>query len=206
MPNGINLEMSHDRVRAIVRADEVPPMSAPAAPALHEELPPGSPKTAGRKFAKGNRGRLIRQRQEQARARAEGIATLNPNGAPSWLRPYIEVGAPYIAALLAVLKGRPELHPLAGDTADAHVMYRACLALATQAEDAKARASLMTEARGWLREHRTALATLSALAGGMVPSVEDFAAEVERANRRAEEDGARRRAAATVDANGEGTP
>jgi hypothetical protein len=75
------------------------------------------------------------------------------------------MGAAYTRALLTMLQERPALFPLAGDCADAHALYRGLLSLALASEDAKERAALLTEARGWLREHRTSLATLSALAG-----------------------------------------
>jgi len=152
----VGLEQSHDRTRVVLRLDEgeTPPTSADAAPM-------NDPATG--RFLPGNRA----HRRRQLAKRAEGIATLNPATSPTWLRPYIERGRPYVVALLGMLGDRPALHPLAGDCADAHVVYRATLGLALAAEDPKARAALMGEARGWLREHRTALATLSALAGGM---------------------------------------
>lgn len=150
------LEWSHNRVRQAIRTDEGGPM-----PDAEQSGPMNDPATG--QFVKGNRA----YRRRQLKQRAEGIATLNPAKAPSWMRPHLETGAPYIVALLGMLDGKPALHPLAGDCADAHVMYRACLALALEAAEARERASLMSEARGWLREHRTALATLSALAGGM---------------------------------------
>lgn len=184
-PKGIALEQSHDRARLVVRVKAVPPLAAPPAPALHEPLPPGSPPTPGRKFAKDNQGRKLRQAKEQAKARAEGIATLNPATAPAWLRPHIEHGAPYVGALVGMLVGKPALHPLAGDCADAHVMYRAMLGLAAQADDPKSSAALMSEARGWLREHRTALATLSALAGAL--KLPDPPSEVDRIRAELEE-------------------
>jgi hypothetical protein len=114
------------------------------------------------RFVKGNRA----HRRRQLKVRAEGISTLNPAKVPTWMRPHVETGAPYTCALLGMLEGKPALFPLAGDCSDAHVMYRALLALALDA-DPKDRGSLLSEARGWLREHRTALATLSALAGDL---------------------------------------
>lgn len=149
----VDLEQSHGRTRVVLR--EVPALPA-------EDAAPTKDATTGR-FLPGNR----MHRRRQLKARAEGIATLNPARAPSWLKPHIDRGASYVVALLGMLEGKPALHPLAGDVADAHVVYRATLALALDAEDAKTRASLMSEARAWLREHRTALATLSALAGNL---------------------------------------
>jgi hypothetical protein len=165
MPNGLDLEDSHDRRRVVLRVDQVTP------PTPAEAEPMNDPSTG--RFVKGNRA----HRRRQLAQRAKGIATLNPSKVPTWLRPHVEHGAGYVTALLEMLGDRPALHPLAGDTADAHVLYRAVLALAVAAEDAKSRAALMAEARGWLREHRTALATLSALAGGMkLPEPDPFAA------------------------------
>jgi hypothetical protein len=82
------------------------------------------------------------------------------------MRPYVDLGATYIRDLVTALEGREVLHHLAGDCADAHTVFRALLSLALDAEP-KERTKLLTEARGWLREHRTALATLSALAGNV---------------------------------------
>jgi len=149
---GVALEWSHDRVRTITRTDQVP--------ALPSAEPVPIPRTSSGRFDKENQAWRLRQVKEHA----EGIATLNPDKAPSWLRPFIEQGAGYVTALLGILDGKPALAPLAGDCADAHVMYRAVLALALNAEG-KARAALLAEARGWLKEHRTAIATLSKLAG-----------------------------------------
>lgn len=155
MTKGIATEWSHRRVRTVVRVDETTPLeSAPSEPM-------NDPHTG--RFLPRNRA----YRRRQIKQRAEGIATLNPTRVPTWLRPYVEQGQSYIVALLDMLDGKPALHALAGDVADAHVMYRATLGLALEAEDAKTRTALMVEARGWLREHRTGLATLSALAGGM---------------------------------------
>lgn len=155
MPNGLDIEWSHKRPRTTVRVEGVTPIAS------GDAVPMNDPKTG--RFVPGNRA----HRRRQLAQRAKGIATLNPDRVPTWLRPYVEQGAAYVVALLAMLGERPALHPLAGDTADAHTLYRAVLALAVEAEDAKARASLMAEARGWLREHRTSLATLAALAGGL---------------------------------------
>jgi hypothetical protein len=152
MPGNHN-EWSHDRVRSIIRTDEVTPLESGLSAPIND-------KTSGR-FVRGNRG----YRRRLLKAKAEGIGTLNPAKAPTWLRPFIELGQSYTIALLAMLKDRPALFALAGDTADAHVMYRALLQLATETEAPKDRAALLSEARGWLREHRTGLATLSALAG-----------------------------------------
>jgi hypothetical protein len=152
----IDLETSHGRTRATLRLDQG---ATPPSPA--DTAPTNDAKTG--RFVKGNRA----YRRRQLVQRAKGIATLNPSKVPTWLRPYVEQGAAYVTALLGMLGDRPALHALAGDCADAHAVYRATLAMAVDAEDPKVRASLMSEARGWLREHRTALATLSALAGGM---------------------------------------
>ena len=158
---GHALEWSHGKPRSTVRVDEVPAL--PTAPAE-----PFQDATTGR-FLKGNRA----ARRRQLKVRAEGIATLDPSRAPSWMIPHIAHGKPYIGALLTTLEGRPALHPLAGDCADAHVMYRALLALALATDDAKERASLLSEARGWLREHRTTLATIASLAGDIQPPTPD---------------------------------
>ncbi len=150
-------EWSKGRVRNATRVDEVPPLESVA-------TAPQTDAKAGR-FLPGNG----MHRRRWLKAKAEGLTTIAPSSAPSWVRPHLECGVTYTASLLAMLEGRPALHPLAGDCADAHAMYRALLGLALATEDAKERASLLGEARGWLREHRTALATLSALAGDLKP-------------------------------------
>ena len=162
MPSGVSLEQSHGKPRLTVRADEVPAL--PAADAV----PMQDAKTG--RFLKGNRA----HRRRQLKSRADGLSTLNPARVPSWMRPHVEQGASYIVALLGMLEKKPALHPLAGDVADAHAMYRALMTLALAAEHVKDRMALLTEARGWLREHRTSLATLSALAGDMkLPTPDD---------------------------------
>jgi hypothetical protein len=153
MAKGLALEWSHGKPRAIVRVDETTPIDAAASE-------PTQDPTTGR-FLPGNR----MHRRRQLVKRAKGIATLNPATAPTWLRPHIEQGAPYVSDLLRMLEGRPELHPLAGDVADAHVMYLGMRTLALQTDDKRERAQLLTESRAWLREHRSCLATLAALAG-----------------------------------------
>ena len=162
----VGLETSHKRTRVVLRLDEgaTPPETVESVPS-HDAV-------TGR-FLKGNRA----ARRRQLARRAEGIATMNPSTAPTWLRPYIEQGAAYVVALLGMLGDRVALQPLAGDVADAHALYRATLGLATAATDPKERAALMSESRSWLREHRTGLATLSALAGGMrLPEADPHAA------------------------------
>jgi hypothetical protein len=153
--NGTALEWSHDRVRTTVRSDEV------TAPESAASVPIHAPGTT--RFGKGNQA----WRRRQLKQRAAGIATLNPAKVPTWMRPHVELGQPYIASLVALLADKPALHPLAGDCADAHVVYRALLTLAIATEESRTRAALLSEARGWLREHRTAMATLCALAGGL---------------------------------------
>ena len=155
MARGNAIEWSHGRARPVVRVDEAPALPSDDSPPMHDG------KTG--RFIPGNRA----YRRRQLVRRAEGIATLDPHRVPSWLKPHVKQGAGYVKALLALLEGKPALYPLAGDLGDAHVLYRATLALALGEDDPKTRAALMGEARGWLREHRAALATLSALAGGM---------------------------------------
>jgi|HubBroStandDraft_5_1064220.scaffolds.fasta_scaffold354071_2 hypothetical protein len=162
MASGIALEQSHGKPRLTVRVDEVPPI-APS-----ESTPVHTPGTT--RFGKGNQAWRLRQLKD----RADGLSTLNPARCPSWMRPHVEQGASYIVALLGMLEKKPALHPLAGDVADAHAMYRAMVTLALAAEHVKDRMAMLSEARGWLREHRTSLATLSALAGDMkLPTPED---------------------------------
>jgi hypothetical protein len=151
----VKLEWSQGRVRTTVRASDQTASEPPQSLPIHE--------VGTKRFAKGNQAWRLRQLKQ----RTAGIATLNPRKAPSWMRPHIETGRSYIAALVAMLGDKPALHPLAGDAADSHVVYRALLSLALATDDAAARATLLGEARGWLREHRTALATLCALAGGL---------------------------------------
>jgi hypothetical protein len=46
-------------------------------------------------------------------------------------------------------------------------VYRALLTLAFSSADPKALIALLAEARGWLKDHRAAFATLCSLAGGL---------------------------------------
>ena len=199
---GVALEWSHDRVRTITRTDQVPPL-----PSV-ESVP--MPRQESGRFAPGNRAWRLRQ----LKARAEGIATLDASKAPSWLRPFIEQGAAYATALLAILDGKPALAPLASDCADAHTLYRALLSLALAAEG-KEQAALLAEARAWLKEHRTAIATLSKLAGDIkLPRADhrlpwqptDEALEAAEAQAQAERDAEAAEEAARAEAKGGTTP
>jgi hypothetical protein len=152
VPNNV-LEWSRGKPRPIIRLNEGTALEPV------ESVPMNDPKTG--RFVPNNRA----YRRRQIKERQRGLATMNPATVPTWLRPFVEQGAPYVRDLLALLAGRPELHPLAGDAADAHVVYLGLRTLALQSEDPKERASLLSEARGWLREHRSSLATLCALAG-----------------------------------------
>ena len=103
----------------------------------------------------------------QGLIKARGITTLNPASVPAWLRPHVEDGAEYGSDLLARFPD-PCLARLVGDVADAHCVYRGLLALGA-AGDVEA----LREARAWLREHRSALATLSGLAAENGAPVDD---------------------------------
>lgn len=95
MANGAAIEMTKRKLRPVVRLDEVTmPTAADAAPT--------NDPTTGR-FVKGNRA----HRRRQLKSRARGIATMNPATAPTWLRPFIEQGAPYVTSLLEMLGERP---------------------------------------------------------------------------------------------------
>lgn len=177
MTKANNIEWSHGRARQAVRVDAVTPVESDESRALHVPATDANGEVIRTKkgkirqaFAPGNQA----WRLAQLERRSEGIATMDPAKVPTWMRPHVELGRPYVTALLAMLESKPVLWSLAGDVADAHVLYRAHVALAVAAEETKERNDLMQEARAWLREHRTALATLRALAGDLhVPSPND---------------------------------
>lgn len=148
----LTIEPSHGRPRVITRRPSdggtpaLPPESA------GDTAPTRNPKTG--RFVPGNRA----YRRRALARRIRGVATLDPGRCQSWLTPHVREGAQY-AMELAGRFTDPALTRLVGDTADAHTIYRALLALGA-AGDAKA----LTEARAWLREHRSCLRELAALA------------------------------------------
>lgn len=148
------LEWSHGRRRPKsprVLGKDAPVKALPPAESA-ETAPTNDPKTG--RFLPGNRAHRRRQVKEKAR----GISTLNPERCQSWLSPHVRDGAVYGIELLRRFPD-PALARLAGDVADAHTVYRALLALGAQGD-----VEALREARAWLREHRSALATLSGLA------------------------------------------
>jgi hypothetical protein len=162
-----HLEWSKKRPRAVVRVDEGGPIPAP-----EESVPVHEPGST--RFAKGNRGWRLRE----VKRKAKGIATLAPATCSAWLRPHVEHGAGYIAALVATVDARPVLHALAGDVADAHTVFRALLSEASRS-DGPGRLEALQESRAWMREHRASLATLCALAGDLDPPATDPHAAIE---------------------------
>lgn len=149
------LEWSHGKVRP--KTPRVLGHDAGVAPLPAEDADLSAPikdaKTG--RFLPGNRA----HRRRRLKAKAKGITTLNPATCESWLAPHVTEGAAYGLELLARVEHDPVLARLAGDVADAHTVYRALLALA-----AKGDMDAFKEARAWLREHRSALATLAGLA------------------------------------------
>jgi len=108
------------------------------------------------RFLPGNRA----YRRRQVRERAKGITTLDPKRVASWLTPFVAGGAEHGLELLQRFPD-PALARLVGNAADAHTVYRALLHLAAQGDS-----QALGEARAWLREYRSCLATLSALSAG----------------------------------------
>lgn len=118
-----------------------------------ETAPTRDPKTG--RMLPGNR----EWRRRMVKEKAKGIAGLNPERCQSWLSPFVRDGATYGIELVTRFTD-PALARLASNVADAYVVYRALLALGAQGD-----VDALREARAWLREHRSALATLSGLAG-----------------------------------------
>lgn len=115
------------------------------------------------RFVPGNSAN--RHKQAKAMAKRGGVMTINPAKCAAWLAPHVKDGQGYAVDLIKRVPD-PVLARLAGDVADARAVYRALLALAAEeTQDASARLDALREARAWMREHRTGLATLSALAG-----------------------------------------
>ena len=159
MVKAVNLEWSHGRKRPVTRGKLVPSLVKDP-----------------RKQAAGRLGAAARmQRRSNGEAAAStvdssapaGITTLNPAAVPAWMRGAAEQGLAYRDELQSILVDKDVLFPLAGATVDANTLYRATLALAVKARNPERRAALMSESRAWLKEHRTALGTLSALAGDL---------------------------------------
>ena len=151
----MSLEWSKGRRRPSTRTPSgdrpaLPPADTADAPPMHD-------KATGR-FLPGNRAHRLRQVKE----RAKGISTLDPAKCPSWLSPYVREGVRVAADFVTRFPDDPAIAPLLGSTVDAWVVFRALLALGA-AGDGQA----LTEARGWLREHRACIATLAALAGDL---------------------------------------
>lgn len=99
-----------------------------------------------------------RRQLREIKAQGEGIATMNPETCPPWLREHVREAQPYALSLRTRFPD-PALARLVGTTADAYVLYRAHAALG-----AKGDPRAMAEARAWLREHRASLRELAALA------------------------------------------
>ena len=146
----IEVNWSHDRPRVELRRQSdggVPPM-----PASDESTPMHAPGTT--RFAKGNQA----YRRRMVKAKAEGIATLDPARCASWLSPFVRDGRDYAMQLVGRYPDAA-LARLVGATADAHCMYRALLGLAATGDK-----DALSESRAWLREHRACLRELAALA------------------------------------------
>lgn len=179
--SGPHLEMSHERPRVTLRPDEVPSLDG------SEQTDPDRDPSTGR-FLPANgaaRARAVKRAAEEQR-----LLGLDPTKVAPWMRPFVEHARGY-ANLLAGAAKSDALSALAGDCATAETVYRALLAAATSGE--KIDRELLAEARGWLREHRTALATLSALARTASSSDRDAPDDVAEIEKRASEETERRR-------------
>lgn len=123
------------------------------------------------RFVKGNHA----YRRRVLKRKARGIVTLDPASCAAWLRPHVVDGASYGMDLIGRFSD-PVLARLAGNVADAHTVYRALLAQGVGGD-----VEALREARAWFREHRSGLATLSALAGEKTgkPADERFYIDVE---------------------------
>jgi hypothetical protein len=150
----ISVSLSHGRPRTEVRR----PSDGGTPPLPVESAPTNDTKTG--RVLPGNR---LWKKREAKRAdlvrRRKGISTLNPETCEPWLRPFVLEAVRYGLDLQARFD-EPALARLIGDTADAHAIYKGLIALGSKG-DTKA----LTEARGWLREHRACLRELAALAG-----------------------------------------
>lgn len=149
----IEVNWSHGRPRCELRRPS--DGGTPALPETVETAPVRDIKTG--RWIKGNGA----ARHRSLKTRADGIATLNPSACEPWLRGSVEDGAAYAMELLTRFPD-PALARLVGNTADAHTMYRALLSLAAKGDGS---GKCLTEARGWLNEHRACLRELASLAG-----------------------------------------
>lgn len=153
------LEMSHGRPRATLRPDEVPALPVPVGTEAVRDAVTG-------RFVKGNRASKARTAKRLAKESA--LLGLDPTKVAPWLAPLVGHAQRYAAQLSATIPQTPALGALAGDAATAEAVYRGLLALATTGETIDV--SILSEARAWLREHRTVVATLSALARQETPT------------------------------------
>jgi hypothetical protein len=147
------LEWSHGRRRPTARTaagDAVPALP----PKTEDAAPYKDPKTG--RWLKGNGA----ARRRQVKSRAKGIATLNPSHVPSWLTPHVTAGVAMLGELVHRFPDDAALRPLIGAAVDAWTVYRALLVLGVNGDG-----DALKESRAWLREHRAAMATISALAG-----------------------------------------
>jgi len=178
------IESSKDK-----RRPQTPRVNELTAPVPSVESAPVRDPHTGR-FLAGNDA--YRRRQAKALARAD-LVGLNPAKCVPWLRPFAELAVRQATDLVQELpKGARTscLEQLACDTATAQAVYRGLLALGATG-DMKA----LTEARGWLREHRQNVITLTELSRQEAAAAgeRDAPIDVEAANRRAEEATQRRR-------------
>jgi hypothetical protein len=145
------LEWSHGVPRPTTRTEDVPPL-----PQLVQSDSDRDPRTGRFKPANGaSRARALRKVAKEQR-----LLGLDASKCAAWMAPLVELAQRYAAELAATVPQTPALGALAGDAATAAAVYRGLLSLGT-AGDMEA----LKEARAWLREHRQALAVLSALAG-----------------------------------------
>jgi hypothetical protein len=112
-------------------------------------------KITGR-FVKGNGA----YRRRHLKSVSKGIATLNPRACPAWMAPHVSDGIALMGQLVLRFPDDAALRPVIGAAVDAWTVYRAMLTLGASGDT-----QALSESRAWLREYRSLMVTLSALAG-----------------------------------------
>lgn len=158
-PKGLALELSHDAYRPTTRTADVPALPTARTEADRDPVT--------KRFVAGNQAAADRGLRQAAREQA--LLGLDPSKVDPWMSPFVEHARDYAGRLVAALRTQaPGLTALAGDAATAAAVYRGLLALGVAGDK-----DALREARGWLREHRQTLATLSALAGVADPAADE---------------------------------
>lgn len=153
------LEESHGRLRPTT------PRIGAKKGSLRSELPEGRGTAVADTDRDAATGRFIKAngaaRRRTLKRLAKALPGLDPSRCSSWLAPFARAAAEHAVELTAGLgpKQSATLNALAGDAAAALGVARGLLALGAAGD-----MDALKEARAWMREHRSLVVTLEALA------------------------------------------